>query len=75
LLSHFFIKRTNEAIFFFFREQTWNHTDSQNVIDEFKESFFCHVIVTEKEGLWFAEDKFVKASQVLLEITLFVASY
>jgi hypothetical protein len=33
------------------------------------------VIVTEKEGLWFAEDKFVKASQVLLEIALFVASY
>jgi hypothetical protein len=25
--------------------------------------------------LWFAEDKFVKASQVLLEIALFVASY
>ena len=74
LLSHLFVKRADETIFLLFREQGWNHTDSQNVVDQFEETFLSDMRVSEQECLRLLKHKLVELSQVFSQIILLVAS-
>ena len=74
LLPHLFIKRPDKSVFLFLREQGGDHTDCQDVVDQFKETFLGDVRVSEQESLWLDENCLVEGLQVQSEVALFVSS-
>jgi len=74
LSTDLFIEWWCKSILFFFREETGNHTDSQDVVDKFEEAFFNNVGVSEKESCGFGNNQLEKGLKVGSEVKFLVVT-
>jgi len=55
LLSHFLIKWCNKTIFLFFWEQSWDHTDGQNVVDQTDNDLIAKTVIPDLVKEYFSD--------------------
>ena len=68
LLADLFVSFRHQPIFLFIGNESRNHSNRQNVVDQLKESLFLHMCIGEHKGLWLFEHESVKRFEIFSEI-------